>query len=247
MVGYDETTRSYRIWVDDRNKIVVSRDVTFHEDQCANPDNEAQLLVSDDDDDIDDIPQIATRIVSNNSLDQKSIPPQVMTNHEGAAKLETIEEEDSISLSPPASPKNSVPFTLRRSNRAAPLSLKAHENLSYQFGNEEHLFLTYCFHSGPISYAKAVTDPVWRPVLDTEMDGFKKLETFSKVKEDKKMHVLRTQFILSVKGNGTKKARLVVFGNNQKPGIEFNETWALPFSIELSVFYVLSQQSLVSN
>jgi hypothetical protein len=232
MIGYDEPSRAYRIWVADRQKIVVSRDVIFNEKKRAAPMSEDSYQIDSDCDDhlweseeehaSVDAAVFEREILPISIPPLSSIPAADVDVDETQTQQADEGTEDVVSdLSAPV-PDLPVNIHLRRSGRIAPMSLKSMEG----WQNRLNSSCSICFHTAPIKLSQALQDKHWRAAIDKELKGLVDLQSYVEVKELPTMKVLRTQIILSEKADKTKKARVVAFGNDQVLGVDFTETWA---------------------
>ncbi|BBG92676.1 multidrug resistance-associated protein 9, partial [Prunus dulcis] len=83
----------------------------------------------------------------------------------------------------------------------------------------------------PESFEEAVKDAAWQKAMEAELEMIEKNETWELVKRPSDKPIVGVKWIFKVKLNldgsvQKNKARLVAKGYTQKPGIDFNETFA---------------------
>ncbi|KAM1557807.1 hypothetical protein ACFX10_041195 [Malus domestica] len=96
--------------------------------------------------------------------------------------------------------------------------------------DEIYVICNYCVVE-PEAYDEAEKDKVWKKAMKEELEMIEKNDTWELVNRPSDKHVIGVKCVYKVKLNldgsvQKNKARLVVKGHSQKPGIDFNETFA---------------------
>lgn len=207
MVGYSRT--GYNLWDPKNNKIIVSRDVRFDEDNIIYNENDQTNIEQEcqrgsyteitlennnritepeqGDEDREDV------IVDNTNVDERIMEPE-----------EIFEDCDDVNLNE----RNGVinEHVIRtRSGRTVkpPKRLEDYET-----------HVAYCLCTGdPGSYKEAIErGQEWQDAIEKELNSLKCLGTWEESKLPTNKKAIDTKWVFTTKKDGTKKARLVVKG-----------------------------------
>ena len=93
------------------------------------------------------------------------------------------------------------------------------------------LFASFSPIYDPLTFEEAIEEELWAQAMDEEMECIEKNQTWELVDVPKEKYLIRVKYIYKTKkdddGNVQKhKERMVTRGFAQKPGIDFNETFA---------------------
>jgi Reverse transcriptase (RNA-dependent DNA polymerase)/gag-polypeptide of LTR copia-type/Integrase core domain/GAG-pre-integrase domain/Domain of unknown function (DUF4219) len=240
-LGYHLVSKGYRLYDPKKHRVVISRDVVFNES-----DFQGEKTV---DPVVDPVLSVGDVISTDNSY--VSASSQTMTNSPGAAEqLPVLEpavvdqQRDDVH-----GVQSSPQLVLRRSSRATKkpdrfgdwvegddldnLDLSQHANACATDVCPRHCLY---FHNicEPSTFAEALKSPEadeWKLAADAEMNSLESMKTWDLVSlpHGKQPIGCRWVFRVKHKPDGTVerfKARLVAKGYAQRPGIDFNETFA---------------------
>ncbi|CAH9071582.1 unnamed protein product [Cuscuta epithymum] len=232
-IGYPNGKKGWKMFHCDTEDIFVSRDVQFHEDVFpfsevtpASTSNTApaEPIIFDSDD-----------VVPVNS--EVQVPPDTGstsadTTSDGItlgrgmrSKRPSVLLRDYVAhLSPsPSSPSDSS------SGTRYPIS---HYVSCDKYSTRHRMFLgAILAGQEPRSFREAMTDDGWRAAMQNEIQALEHNHTWDMVPlpHNKKALGCKWVYKIKYKSDGTVerlKARLVVFGNHQEAGIDYNETFA---------------------
>jgi transposase InsO family protein len=226
LIGYGYSTKIYRLYGLKSRRVFYSQDVIFDEgplswlqdtdDSMALDDYIASLPNGPDDDEpANEFPAEQSSAIYR---------PEVFPSSQDL--LATI-EEDIQQADIEAEPQVVQP----RPRRAIKPTRKVRENAAAV------MFTTLHAATGDTP-ATTVTDPTfkqaingpdadkWWEAINREYDALVRKEVFKLVPRLKTMRVLPGKWVLKIKRDGVFKARWVVSGNRQRPGIDYTEVYA---------------------
>lgn len=235
-LGYCDGTKNYRLYNQEKDRIVISRDVIFFEDEHLYPvgdDSSSHFfeigLASGENSEI----QGVVSEVSENDLDEFSDAASEINNTEELF-LESVDEptvertsensEDEYILPHSVSSMTEAP-EIRRSNRI-PKPQKRDDYISYTVKTGE-------LHD-PFTLNEALSRAdaeCWRQAMAEELDSLKKNETWELVDLPSDKRPINCKWVFKTKRNSDGaicryKARLVVKGCSQRKGIDYEETFS---------------------
>ena len=239
-LGYSEDKKGYRIWKKEKNDVIISRDVTFQEDQ-----NETLTLpVSED------LPKEPEEVTISRS--QKILAPQIADkvelplNVEGNVNID-VDRRNNINdgtvepvmeaISPKATEINSIHDEnipeLRRSQRLRNPPQKLTYN-TLGAPDEELLAVYYAAEYGePLTLKEAMeseNNESWKGAIESEMKSLHDNQTWDLTDLPPGRTAIGSKWLFKIKKDGTGnkrfKARLVAKGFAQKEGIDYKETFA---------------------
>ncbi|CAL8990800.1 unnamed protein product [Prunus brigantina] len=200
-LGYGSCEKGYRLYNITTEKVIISRDVVFNEEASWDWKAQQECSVS--------VP--LTEIVFEKEKESNDIDVrQAEHTVDNEVLLEDSEEE-------------SVVDTRTQDIDHTPLKVKSLTEI-YERCNICIIELE--------TFEEAIKDASWQKAMETELEMIEKNDTWELVKRSSEKPVVGVKWIYKVKLNldgsvQKNKARLVAKGYTQKPGIDFNETFAL--------------------
>lgn len=231
MIGYSDVSKAYRVFNPIDGKIIISRDVVCLEQSKVKVQNSINSIYftdllsqenanSGEGADVDELRHASeSENEANNSEDSDSTntwPPNTV------AAVETHSRDDDEWV-PNNYEANNVPIGIetRRSERIA--------------NRTQHSFCAMQFVSGdPDCVQEALTSDYsskWKKAMQVEMDALTANHTWDLTELPKGQKAVKSKWVFKTKcdeqGNPLRwKARLVAKGFNQRPGIDYTETFA---------------------
>lgn len=210
LVGYEATSKNYRLFDPKSNKVFVSCDVKFNE-SCV--ESEYLVTMSDDDDEKDD----------GNARDASQ---QVSVDVHSAGKtfdsIEVLAEDDKHDVLPT--------ITKEKKKMKRRDSLREHPTKTKFYDAEKGCS---AFVMEPQTYDEAVKSSEsakWREAIEDELKSLNENGTWEIVKKPARCNVIGSKWVFKIKnptGEEPKfKARLVAKGFSQKSGIDYSETFS---------------------
>ncbi|CAL9016478.1 unnamed protein product, partial [Prunus brigantina] len=203
LVGYGKCEKGYRVYNLQTKKITVSRSVIFDEGALWDWDKQT-------------IEYITVPINFENNPRSTEEENEVTTSSTPATQLENISSSvemitDASNADSSSDSPSSTPVKLRDI-----AEIYARCNMSI---------------IEPENFAEASKDKAWQKAMEIEMEMIEKNETWELVDRPSAKPVIGVKWVYKTKLNldgsiQKHKARLVVKGYAQKPGIDFNETFA---------------------
>lgn len=222
-VGYGETTKGYRIWFPKTEEVKVLRDVVFANErpglqQEEKKPEEKEVFV-----------RVTVNDKSETEDEEDEEPPNLPDLREQDEEPEPPDEDpEAPEEDPRAEPAEEREGRYRLRDRRGlqpPRYLRDYINV-------EELFLAE--NQEPEDFDDAVRSEQanhWRKAMDCEMNSLQNNKTWKLVELPRGAQVLKNRWVFKIKqkADGTTdkyKARLVVKGFTQKPGIDYFETFS---------------------
>lgn len=207
MVGY--APNGYRLWNPKENKIVISRDVRFDEEDIKyipiNEETKKEHRYTYDDENENDTIGCDT----NDDIEKDS-----------NTRCDTIGQKDRFDKNQQRGNTESNSQTRPQRTTRKPNYLKDYET-DYDNNNETYYEsiesnIAYCLNTyidtEPITYNEAIKNSEWTEAIEKELDAHKKLQTWEASTLPDGHKAIDTRWIFKKKSDGTKKARLVAKG-----------------------------------
>ncbi|KAJ4716957.1 Retrovirus-related Pol polyprotein from transposon TNT 1-94 [Melia azedarach] len=205
-IGYDSSSKGYKLYNPNSKKIMISRDVIF--------DEEGEWDFGPDVDDFNFFPL----------FEEEPIMEQA-----GEAREEPITPH-----TPPTSPTtnnqgDSPPSFLKERNEERTRSFQDLYEVTERLDN----LTLFCLFAEcePMSFGEAIQDEKWRNAMDEEIKAIVKNDTWELVSLPKGHKAIGVKWVYKVKQNSKGeieryKARLVAKGYSQRAGIDYDEVFA---------------------
>ncbi|BBH09623.1 ADP glucose pyrophosphorylase large subunit 1 [Prunus dulcis] len=209
LVGYSEKAKAYKLFNPLTNKIIVSRDVKFNEEDAWNwseAKNQSPILL--------DI-----------GLENPDLTPPTTSSSQ---------ESSSQGLSSTSSSDSSEEEEISRGQRR---STRAHQP-STRYPSSDYVLITnggtnfaLFVDADPIMFEEASKDEKWVKAMDQEIDSIKKNDTWELVDLPQGKKPIGVKWVYKTKLNAQGevekyKAHLVAKGYKQNYGIDYNEVFA---------------------
>ena len=201
-IGYSDESKGYRLYQPESKKLIISRDVIF--------DEKAQWQWNEND------PEVPEALIPPPSLDQGEGTNQSSSN----SRSPSSPGPSTSSPTQESSPRQEV----RRSHRdrRPPGYLE-----DYQCNHA----IMALFAGEPQNFQEAAQEEKWINAMNEEIKMIEKNNTWELVEKPQDKEVIGLKWVYKTKFNEDgsiqkHKARLVVKGYSQQPGIDFNETYA---------------------
>jgi hypothetical protein len=212
MVGYAEGSKAWRLWDDERKRLIISRDVVFNEStETTAPLPAAENVPAD----IAVVPEqpIPALRVSEIAVEQP-LPASEPEVHASALEARPAEQVGAVA----------EPF-----RRSARQHRQPGEWWKAAAAEQANIAL-----SEPQTYQQAVTSPdnqQWLEAINAEYKSLRDNETWELVEKPKDRKLVSCKWVFKVKHNADGsidryKARLVARGFTQTEGVDYNETYA---------------------
>ncbi|KAM1578272.1 hypothetical protein ACFX1Z_039846 [Malus domestica] len=207
-LGYGTCEKGYRLYDPISKKIIVSRDVIVNENACWDWESQSEKIIS------------------------VSIPGKKLCEHnvEGNSSDKSDENDEFLASSSEAneSIENDSRLVQMQSN-TGPQDYD-HTPLKFKSLTEIYAKCNLCIIE-PENFEEAVKDESWQKAMEAEIGMIEKNCTWELVDRPFDKPVVGVKWIYKTKLNldgsiQKNKARLVAKGYSQKPGIDFNETFA---------------------
>lgn len=201
-IGYCDETKGYRLIDPNTKKVTISRDVVFLEHKMS------QKPVDNTN---------ATNAQEPMWMEDKEVKEQ-----EESSEVSSTEDADFLGFETEEKENESQTEPVRRSDRTAkPISYPDFITYFVTENNEPQT---------PGEALKSVDAAKWEQAMKTELESFVKNDTFEWTDLPKGKKVLKTKWVFRIKTPADNhvqyKARLVVKGCEQKPGRDYEETFA---------------------
>jgi transposase InsO family protein len=196
-IGYSSQSKGYKVYNLKSKKVVVSRDVLFDENATWNWEKE----------------EVERSIPVSINLPQKSAIEDVQNEENGV--------HSSSHLSSPSSP-SSPSSSNSSSSSSTPRKMR---DLNDVFAR-----CNFCVIE-PDNFEEAMKEKCWKKAMEEEIEVIEKNNTWELVERPSEKDVIGVKWVYKVKHNSDgsfkrNKARLVVKGYAQQPGIDYDETFA---------------------
>ncbi|KAM0973674.1 hypothetical protein ACFX2C_016966 [Malus domestica] len=200
-LGYGSCEKGYKLYNIDSGKVIISRDVVFNEEACWdwNTQKECSLKMP-----ITDSFTERGHETEGTRLSQAEISEN---------DVEIPEESEEIHVRSDSGPQD-----------------VDHTPLKYKSIAEMYERCNLCILE-PETFEEAVKDEAWQKAMESEIAMIEKNNTWELVDRPSDKPVIGVKWVYKLKLNldgsvQKNKARLVAKGYSQKPGIDFNETFA---------------------
>ena len=221
-VGYNESTKAYRIYIPGQRKIELSRDVTFEEDIASQRSRHAE-----------------------SDSDEQETPQQVLDSPSPTIEREFIEEDDSIpsidpfdSFVPDLVPRDIVEMGQKRKPTWVHQTLQnvechaAPQGVSWE-RKRPQIFCCYVslikiiLDSKPSTYDEVVGQQCWKDAMMEEYESIMKNNVWEIVSRPDEKFVVTSKWIFKIKYSIDKsimkyKARFVARVFSQKQGGDYD-------------------------
>lgn len=228
-VGY--VPQGYKLWDTDKRKVIISRDVRFetiieNEKETRRQMKHTQEEAEEDSENEEEEPEEDRREENRETEEEQEDSTDEETVIEISSEINS-DYEDTMEQRKDNQEKEDTE-QIRRSEREK----KASERY------EDHLLL--------LTYQQAITGPnkaKWKQAIQQEMDSLKKNNTWKIVDREEagNRRSLSSKWIFKEKENGKSKARLVIRGCEQKPGVDFENVFSpVVNSCSLRILFALA-------
>ncbi len=253
LVGYELTSKAYRLWVPESHKVVISRDVIFNETarrgstKPIQQEEVVQLLEEDDDDALNnqagspDQQQLAEGDNEYNNSEQNNNNEEATgddDNDAGETEFQTAEgsESDGDGGDGEQAAESARRYPARERKEPDRFKPAAYASIS---GSAE-------VHKPSTIYEAWDSDQglQWRQATNEEMESLLANNTWELVDQPSGAKVVPVKWVFNVKTTASGdieryKARLVAKGYEQEAGVDYNEVYA-PVSKHATMRSVLS-------
>lgn len=204
-------TVGYRLWDPEEDKIVISRDVRFDESDIKFKNKEEVKQVRYIQDKEEEINKEKQDIVEQEDEFKD-------------AEMNTDQIEEAI-----IRPKRTI---------NPPAYLKDYET-NIENINETNIVICLSANA-PETFEEAIKEPEWKNAINKELDALQRLETWEEQEITDGRKLIDTKWIFKLKEDGTKKARLVARGFQQKKKDIFDSVYA-PVARHSTIRMILSK------
>ncbi|KAM2677793.1 hypothetical protein EV1_004297 [Malus domestica] len=203
-MGYGSCEKGYRVYDLQSKKIILSRSVVFNEDQCWSWEYR----------------QVETPVMS--LVFENQTHGGDVQESPNETQVETAQSSQPSSSPTSASTSRSESLSQNSTPSSTPVKLRSLEEIYARC----HMSFVE-----PEDYQEAAHDQAWQEAMNAEIDMIEKNDTWQLVDRPTDKPVIGVRWVFKTKLNldGTvqkHKARLVAKGYAQKPGIDYNETFA---------------------
>jgi hypothetical protein len=214
-VGYSDLSKAYRIYIPEKHKIEVSRDVTFNERMVFRKSIEENI----EEEEIKELNEESTKNVN----DEKELPHHPMEpcdNIDSDIVPKTKKRPAWLEATVQDAERLKVPEgTFRKSKRPKRFSSYA-------------TYMTKLLNEEPTTFEEAVQKEQWKEAMTEEHQSIMKNEVWEIVPRPKEKSVVTSKWVYKIKHAADRnmdiyKARFVSRGFSQKEGEDYDETFAL--------------------
>jgi transposase InsO family protein len=211
LVGYNEDSKAYRVFLPDQRKTVVSRDVKFEENLASRKSHEIPTVAEDT---------------------QQVDPKDEQSGETSSAGGQPSGEEEQLAPSKSARRPRWFEQTLRDAQEhvEAPKTTFRESRPPRKFSTYMAL-MTNIIDSEPSNFEEATNQQVWRDAMVEEHNSIMKNDVWEIVPRPVGKSVVTSRWLYKIKhatdGSVEKyKARFVARGFSQKEGVDYEETFA---------------------
>lgn len=242
-VGYDDNTKGYRCIDKQTRKLIISRDVIFHESTS----NES-ITFNDSNDEVR-----ASNKTADEATSSEQITPVEKLDESGNSEFENA--NDTITGTSPDNTLNDPEYQPDETIESIP---RTGIQTRSQTASNIHPFdmnpINFAFFIEPSTVTEAMKSSdanKWKRAMDEEMSAHRQNATWSLATLPKGRKAIKAKWVFKSKTNEDGhiiryKARLVAKGCSQKPGIDYSETFSpvvrynsIRFLMSLAVRYDL--------
>lgn len=221
-VGYSEESKGYRLLDKNTNKIKISRDVVFLNDQeVKQPLKENKTIKSKD-------PSNKVQITLNWRRSKENKTTACLQNLENAVQENQENFKEPVEVLQEIEDKNEdkeEPRRSDRSNKGVP---------PHRYTGDEKLYTMVSFNEDPKNRKEALSGPnskEWGAAMDEEINSLLSNNTWELVQKPEGRDIISCKWVFKTKrdaaGSINKyKARLVARGFSQKYGVDYDEIFA---------------------
>lgn len=238
-VGHDPDTKGYRCIDVDTRKLIISRDVIFHE----NYENYTVTVEEGDGSTMENIPKIDDAVSSENEttiveissgdentdnegtgIESTDVGSRILDDVSETSENEDHQDPDYI----PDSRSNNIEETSRTSNIPA---LKTRSQAKYPGLNSLLNFAFFIDPGTPKEALESSESSEWKKAMDAEINSHRVNKTWELIKLPLGKKIIKAKWVFKRKRNENGeilkyKARLVAKGCSQRYGIDYMETYS---------------------
>ncbi|BBH09287.1 transposable element gene [Prunus dulcis] len=231
-VGYGLCEKGYRLFDPSTRKVILSRDVQFDENGSWKWENasagEMTVPVPAENQHCNPSQSLDTQIQMDERITQQDEPSQSLDTQMQMDEGITQQDEPSQSLDTPIQMDEG--FTLQDEGISESSQAIDHTPKKWRSVNEIMAQCNMCIVE-PDSFEEADLDESWRNAMKAELEMIEKNDTWKLVDRPFGKPIIGVKWVYKTKLNldgsvQKNKARLVAKGYSQKPGIDYNETFA---------------------
>ncbi|GLJ14289.1 hypothetical protein SUGI_0230070 [Cryptomeria japonica] len=235
LVGYNEFSKAFRIYIPSQRYVEVSRDVTFEED-IAFKKSKGSLVIDEVDDNQD------MNVDTNPKIQREPIEPPPQEEHNDLPKpMNPTNIPSDIVVSKKR--RLWVRNTIQEAERFAAPSGTFQETKRPQVFSNYIALMCNLIGSEPCNVEEALNHHAWKLAMDEEYQSIIKNNVWDIVPIPKGKFVVSSKWLFKIKHNvdgsiEKYKARFVAHGFSQKEGIDYEETFA-PVARDTSIRTIL--------
>ena len=218
-IGYDASSKGYRLYNPLNGKVIISRDVVF--------DEEVSWDWNIQEEEYDFLPYFEEEDENEPTRDELG---EVLPIPASPRSTDRSSSKGSTSCN--ASSSGTEAFSSDSENEIGPRGTRSLRELNEVNENQNDIIL-YCLFGDcePISFQEAIANKKWKDAMDEEIRAIEKNDTWELTKLPKGHKPIGVKWIYKTKrkANGDverHKARLVVKGYSQRHGIDYDEVFA---------------------
>ena len=245
-VGYDDQTKAFRLYLPDKKKVALSKDVTFDEEnfdlkQTVSTEHSNHLSILDftmpstasiDVTPINQDIQIqandqAQSFPKGTTLEDLPCSGAALEGFSPAVREVRIEPPTDPLLEPSTDPSPVAPPSSSQPRRYPSRHRQPSSRLRDYYVN----YLAGTTDGDPLSYNQAISDLEWAEAIHQEKQSILKMHTWEYVPLPPGRSAISAKWLFKTKQEGSgqklkRKARMVVRGNKQEEGIDYFATYA---------------------
>lgn len=248
-VGYDIDSPGFRVYVSNNNDVISSSNVLFDEQTETENFTDLEILSTEKEEKIRESKDSEDEDSEYTSFDtERSQDESQSDESELDANLENIEvpeNQDNENLS------NDLEHEKEDSQVETPVvrSLRDRRKIKPPSKLKDYVtdsvFITQSIESNmigevkDISVPEALKDKSWKNAMIDEFESLTRMKTWILVEKPKNVRPLTCRWVLSIKGDGQRKARVVIRGFEQEEGKNYFATFS-PVAHHMSIRLILS-------